>query len=329
LRLRLGLDIYNASDIRPERNALRWLQLPPDSGWEVRPQPLDVPQLQTYRVQPATMSAQFDLNRIAPTSTKPLELSFVNGFTKVETRLRVVLPVAATDRHEGPLALDGKLNDWSDGQAICDAPMVLMLDRPDLQKQQIQFAPVPSKIYTAWGRDNLYLAFALEGLSPDPHQAHNDVYYQARRAWGEDLCEALIQPVYADHSLGPVLHVVCKPNGADWVEQKAAPLKNAPPAWQPAGGSSVRYATTTTLDGKWRGELAVPWTLICGPDHGLPVLLRFNFAQHRAANCESASWAGPVDFGRDDTLTGVLYLRTPRDLGIAGSARQDSAPDRQ
>jgi hypothetical protein len=53
-------------------------------------------------------------------------------------------------------------------------------------------------------------------------------------------------------------------------------------------------------------------------------MLRFNFSQHRAATCESASWAGPVDFGRDESFTGVLYLRTPPDAGIAGAARQDS-----
>lgn len=328
LHLRLGLDIYNASDIRPDRNTLRWSQLPPGSGWQVQPRPIDVPQLQTYRVQPATMTAQFDLDRAAPSATSPLELCFVNGFTKVETRLKVVLAVAACDRREGPLALDGRLNDWNDGQSICDGPMVLMLSRPDLQNQQIQFAPVPSKIYSAWGPDNFYLAFALEGLSPDPHQAHNEVYYEARRAWSEDLCEALIQPVYADNAVGPVLHVVCKPTGADWVEQKGRPSKTARSTWEPVGGSSVRYATTNTASGHWRGEVAIPWKLICGPDHDLPVLLRFNFAQHRAANCQSASWAGPVDFGRDENLTGVLYLRTPRDIGINSTARQDSPASR-
>jgi len=281
--------------------------------------------VQTYHVQPATLSADFNLLHTGLLAHKPIELAFVNGFSKTETRLKVMLPVALCDRREGTMELDGKLNDWTDDQAIQDGPLVLMMNRPDLQKQQIQFAPVPAKLYTAWARENFFLAFSLEGLSPDPHQAHNDVYYQARRAWGEDLCEALIQPVYSDNSLGPVLHVVCKPNGADWVEQKAEASKPASPAWQPAGGSSVRYAATTTPEGRWRGELAMPWRLVCGADRGeLPVMLRFNFSQHRAATCESASWAGPVDFGRDESVTGVLYLRTPPDAGIAGTARQDS-----
>jgi hypothetical protein len=40
---------------------------------------------------------------------------------------------------------------------------------------------------------------------------------------------------------------------------------------------------------------------------------------------ESASWAGPVDFGRDDGFTGVLYLKETRAPGIivdAGGPRQ-------
>jgi hypothetical protein len=201
LRLQLGLDIYNASDNRPDRNALRWSQLPPDSGWEVRPQPLEVPRLQTYHVQPATLAAEFNVLHTGALPHKPVEVAFVNGFSRSETRLKLMLPVAVSDRREGSMVFDGKLSDWTDDQAIQDGPLVIMMNRPDLQKQQIQFAQVPAKLYSAWGRENFLLAFALEGLSPDPHQAHNDVYYQARRAWGEDLCEALIQPVYSDSSL--------------------------------------------------------------------------------------------------------------------------------
>ena len=313
--LQLSLDIYNASDVTPDKNQLKWAPPAADSGWEVHPQPIDLPRLQTYHVLPATMSARFDLGRLTPTSRQPLEVSFINGYTNVPSELRVVAPVAACDRREGPLALDGKLNDWNESDAIQDGPLVLMMSRPDLQRQQLQYAPVKSRIFSAWGRENFYLAFALEGMSADPHQAHNDVYYQARRAWGEDLCEVLVQPVFADHSLGPVLHLVCKPNGADWVERKA-PAGKPRRDWQAMEGSGVRYATTTSADGRWRGELGIPWNLICGPDRPMPVLLRFNFTQHRNRPCESASWCGPIDFGRDDQLMGVLYLRTPKDLEI-------------
>ena len=45
-------------------------------------------------------------------------------------------------------------------------------------------------------------------------------YDPLRRAWGEDLCEVLIQAVFDDNSVGPVLHVVCKPTGL-WVERSS------------------------------------------------------------------------------------------------------------
>ena len=49
-----------------------------------------------------------------------------------------------------------------------------------------------------------------------------------------------------------------------------------------------------------------------------PVMLRFNLTQHCTDSGESASWAGPVDFGRDDALTGLLFLKDPQAAGIAG-----------
>ena len=36
--------------------------------------------------------------------------------------------------------------------------------------------------------------------------AQNAVTYRDRRAWGEDLCEILVQPVYGDNSTGPAVH---------------------------------------------------------------------------------------------------------------------------
>ena len=48
-------------------------------------------------------------------------------------------------------------------------------------------------------------------------------------------------------------------------------------------------------------------------------LLRFNFAQHSTATGESASWAGPVDFGRDDAMMGLIYLHLP-DGGVVDDA---------
>ena len=45
---RLWLDIYNASDDTPGGNVLQWASLPP--GWEIHPQPVAVPRLETYHV---------------------------------------------------------------------------------------------------------------------------------------------------------------------------------------------------------------------------------------------------------------------------------------
>jgi hypothetical protein len=129
----------------------------------------------------------------------------------------------------------------------------------------------------------------------------------------------LIQPVFADNSVGPVLHVVCKPAGL-WVERKLDARLNANP-WQPLEGTGVRYKWAFE-GGNWRGEVAIPWRAICDAEKGVPALLRFNFAQHRHATGESASWAGPIDYARDDAFTGVLFLRHTRHPGMGNVAAQ-------
>ena len=73
--------------------------------------------------------------------------------------------MAASDRREGPLALDGRLNDWSEIDAVQDGPLLAMMSRPNLQKAQLRYASVPAQIYTAWARDHFYLAFSLHGLA--------------------------------------------------------------------------------------------------------------------------------------------------------------------
>jgi hypothetical protein len=70
----------------------------------------------------------------------------------------------------------------------------------------------------------------------------------------------------------------------------------------------VLYAGRVDGD-TWRGEVSVPWKLVEDAKFGRPKVLRFNFVQHKAATGESASWAGPVDFGRDEGLMGVIVLR--------------------
>ena len=314
LSVRLGVDIYNASDNRPDRNLLRWSGAPP--GWEIRPQPDEIPALSTYVVRRETMDARFDLGQISPAARRPVELTFTNGFTNRDSVLRLMLPVAASERLEGRrVVIDGRFDEWDDADLIQDGPMVRMLDRPSVQRQEIRAASTPSKVYTAWAEDHFYVAFALQGITPANllKGSQNFVDYESRRAWGEDLCTVLVQPVFDDNSVGPVLHVVCKPSGL-WVERKLDARLNANP-WQPLEGTGVRYKTA--LDNtNWRGEVAIPWRAICDADRGVPSLLRFNFAQHRTATGESASWAGPIDFGRDDSLTGVLYLREAHAPGI-------------
>ena len=148
---------------------------------------------------------------------------------------------------------------------------------------------------------------------------------------GRDLCEVLIQPVYVNNSLGPLLHVVLKPNGSSWVERKLNPKQHANP-WEPFESTGIRYYAALAhggkdparkdaagADGKWTGELAIPWKVLNDPNLGMPTLLRFNFSQHRTATGESASWAGPVDFGRDDAFMGCLQVRDPDIPGMAGA----------
>ena len=53
-----------------------------------------------------------------------------------------------------------------------------------------------------------------------------------------------------------------------------------------------------------------------------PVMLRLNFSQHRATTGESASWAGPVDFGRDDMAEWRTRSEAVLDYVPVGSTRK-------
>jgi hypothetical protein len=82
----------------------------------------------------------------------------------------------------------------------------------------------------------------------------------------------------------------------------------------------VRYAATVQQS-VWRGEIAIPWQALIQPTKtdlfsaqgkpNLPTLIKFNFIQHKRDTGESASWAGPIDGGRDDPFTGVVVLKEP------------------
>ncbi|HEX3358565.1 MAG TPA: hypothetical protein VHS31_16440 [Tepidisphaeraceae bacterium] len=310
--MKIGIDVYNASDARPDQNTLEWTAIP--AGWIVAPQPITIPALATYQVQRFTLDAQIDPSKVNNTDRKPIELLFTEPNYKLTTTSKIFIPVGASDRHPPGLVIDGSLEDWTGDDAICDGPMVQMFNRPALQAQQIQLASTPSSIYTGWSDDNFYVAFKVQGLSQqDLKTTKNFVSYQFRRAWGEDLCQVLIQPVYRDNTVGPVLHVVPKPNGSCWVEKKGDSM--SADQW-PTFEANVRYAAT--LDGStWRGEIAIPWSAIS--PKGRPPLLKFNFVQHRTDTGESASWAGPLDFGRDNDFTGLLFIRDGNGNGMAGA----------
>ncbi len=300
LKLLLDVDIYNASDSTPDDNLLAWTAAP--SGWQVRPQAQTVSALPTYQVRSAQVEAAVDLSRLSPATRQPVELTFTQGFTRRQTPVRLVLPVAASERRYGQLSIDGSLDDWDPIDAIQNGPLVSFLSRPNLQSQQLQFDALPVQLFSGWADENFYLAFKVSGLQEAaPRVSRNFVDYQFRRAWGEDLCQVLIEAVAADGTSGPALHLVCKPNG-DWMERKIDGQ------WKPAEGGGLRYAATRQGE-LWRGEVAIPWSAIVGQNRPRPALLRFNFSQHRQSDGQSASWAGPIDHGRDDDLTGVLLLR--------------------
>jgi hypothetical protein len=313
LKLDLGVDIYNASDNRPENNLLQWNAPAPD-GWEIRPQPIDIPALATYRVDRFTLSANIDATRVRNLDPKQNQITFTNGFDRRTATVEFRLPVANSERREGRLSIDGALNDWAvDGDAIHDGPLVVMFNRPAVQKLTLQPASQSTQVFTGWADEQFYVAFKVTGLaSDDVTRVRNFVTYQFRRAWAEDVVQILVQPIYADNSVGPLLHVVCKPAG-HWVEKRMDERQFADP-WQSFEGTGIRYAAT--LAGQdWRAEVAIPWKAMSAPDKPRPVALRFNFTHHRHDIGESASWAGPIDFGRDDSFMGVLVLREPETPG--------------
>ena len=323
--LRLGLDIYNAADQRL-MGQLQWSAAP--QAWQFRPQPVEIPPnmaINVFNVRRFDMEASVNLDRVTVESRQPVDLLFVNNLTNRQSLLRIVAPVAICDRRgNAPLKIDGSLEDWSQADTIQDGPLVRMLNRPAIQKLELQFASTPTQIYSGWGQNDFYIAFKVNGAQPATAGGaeRNFVEYQFRRAWEEDLCEMIVQPVYNDGSTGPVLHLVCKPRGQLFVERKTNPKENANP-WEAVVGEAVRYAATTetkNADAVWRAELAIPWSAMSDGKHQnvQPTLLRFNFIQHKNATGETASWAGPIDYGRDENFTGLLYLRDPANPGVRG-----------
>lgn len=318
--LRLGLDIYNASD-HPLTGQLQWVSAP--KGWEINPAPVNIgpdQAIKVFQVKRFFMEAKVDTDRLGPETRKPIQLKFIEPERKRMSHLTVMMPVAPCDQREGKLTIDGNLSDWSDNDdAIQLDPLVVMLDRPSLQRQALQFASTPTSLYTNWADKSFYVAFKVDGVSNGETRVEtNQVDYQLRRAWSEDLCEVLIQPVYSGGESGQIVHLACKKN-APIVSIKPSPKEQKlfGTSYKTVVGADVKYAAT--LEGSiWRGELQIPWNLINDKNHqGVhPKFIRFNFVQHKQSTGESASWAGPIDFGQDDSFMGLLYRRELKAPGM-------------
>lgn len=324
VNLRLGVDVYNASDTTPDQNELSYIK--PNAGWIVNPVPVPVPKLKMYQVARFNLSARVNPSEVESAKHEPAELKFESGFTGKGTPVKFVLPVAQVFRREPGLKIDGSLGEWSSDDSIQIGPLVKMLSRPEIQSHNLEMASTATEIYAGWFEESLYFAFKLQGeQTADRQGGGNFVDYQYRRAWGEDVCQLLIQALYEDGSAGPLLHIALKPSGTLWGERRLDPKLYANP-WQPFEGG-MRYKTTR--DGAWRGEIAIPWRAIVeavknadgttpanAPTPVRPAMVKFNFIQHKAATGESASWAGPLDFGRDENFMGVLVFKERDDPGM-------------
>src|SRR5688500_7540753 len=83
LRLRFGVDLYNASDApQAEDNLLGWTEVPRFSGWQIETRPNGAPALPTYNVRRATIDARFDLSKLNPAARRPMELTFTDGYKR-------------------------------------------------------------------------------------------------------------------------------------------------------------------------------------------------------------------------------------------------------
>jgi hypothetical protein len=310
--LHLGVDVYNAGDSRPDENQLLWSRA--GDAWEFSPAPTMLGALRTYWVRRFSMDARVNLDRITPDSRKPIEITFVDGYTHAAFNSQAALPVATSTRREGHTEIDGKLNDWSGDDLIHDGNLTKMVDRPSIQHWRIEPSSATSQIYTGWSDDNFYVAFHVNGISAHEGLHRNFVDYEFRRAWGEDLCEILIQPIFDDNSVGPLTYLICKPNGVCVVKRRLDPKMNVDP-WREIDGTTVRYAAESQ-NGAWTGEAAIPWQLLLPGSAAKPRLLRFNFIQHFQSTGESATWAGPIDFDQDDSFMGLLFLKELSTTGL-------------
>jgi hypothetical protein len=236
-----------------------------------------------------------------------------------------VTPAVVIDERRQPPVVDGTLGEWLGHEAIIDGRMVQMHNRPAIQSGVLLRTNTPAQAFVGWTAEGLHIAFRLEEANPVDGQirtARNFVDTEHRRVWGEDVSELLIQPVWTHNGQrvdGPLLHVICKPDGA--FARRRTDRRAAAQPWQNFE-SGMHYAATVDEDGIWRAEVTLPWSALrdqiteqhLGDNSrdARPGLLRFNLSHHEGQSGRSASWAGPVDFGADDRFTGALIFRQKR-----------------
>ena len=313
--LKLGIDIYNPAELHPEANRLQWNGVP--ESWAVSPAPVDVPRSAAFSVGRFNIEAAVDLASVVPGKATPAKLLFIEGYSKQSYPMSVVLPVSFSEQRQGAEpVLDGSLNDWMGEDILFQGRMVKLIDRPALQAQRLDLAATESAIYSTWTPQRLYLAFRLDGADAAITNAERSfVERQFGRAWGEDIAEIVLQPIFASGA-GPLFHLAFKPRGQLEVFRRLDPRLNVNP-WQAFGSTDIRYATNVT-NAVWRGEVMIPWDSLLPPGKTgeRPLLLRMNFLQHRGRTGESASWAGPVDLVREDPLMGLVQVRKTEAKGF-------------
>ena len=337
LNLRLGVSVYNPSDARPEGLRVWFEEMPggaaPGGRTWTDPGAAAAPSPATYEVGrfPLTTSATVDVlgQQFRTFTQAPLRVGVSSQFSGAAATAAAVTPAVVLDRRGADPVVDGSLGEWSGNEAIADGRLVRMHDRPAIQAGAARWTDDRPQAFAAWTAEGLYVAVRFEGAPPPSgavvRATRNFVDTEYRRVWGEDACELLIQPVWLDRgdpTDGPLLHVVCKPDGA--FARRRGDRRASAELWRNFE-SGMRYAATTDAAGVWRAEVLIPWSALRGEGMTLeqmarlgevPAMLRFNLSHHDGQTGRSASWAGPVDYGREEDFTGALVLRRPDRVGF-------------
>ena len=310
--LRLGVDIYNAGDSRPQDNQLQWTSA--GDGWEFRPEPVVIGGLRTYWVQRFAMTARVNLAASPPIRASPWRSLLSMDTRKTRIPRRRCCRSRPACRREGDLHIDGKLDDWAAEDLIHDGRLTKMVDRPSIQHWRLEPSSAESRIYTGWSDDDFYVAFRVGGISrsaaPSPEFRGLPIPPGLGRRFvrgfdSADLRRQFGRPRHLSRLQAQrSLHGETKAGSSD----KFRPVAG--------NGRNRRAICRRPGQGIWTGEMAIPWRLLLNDSPNKPQLLRFNFIQHFQNTGESASWAGPIDFDQDDGFMGLLYLREFNSPGL-------------